>query len=151
MHGLVEAPKGISIQSKGDLNIIGFWIGILRKLAATFSWGKYKRHHLQLTHPGNILHQQLNTFLSEVLTYLMTRFGNHWEKPFSLLRMFDPREMPWNLAASGCNEIHSLVQYFGHSLIEKGQESILCQWAMLHSRLSRRKATCIYKPTMMKT
>jgi len=82
----------------------------------------------------------LSAFLTEVLNYLKTRFGNLQEKPYSLFRIFDPREMPQTLAAYGHNEIRSLVQYFGYLLTEKEKENILDQWPMLRSRLSRQKA-----------
>lgn len=108
---------------------------------ATFNCGKDKGHTLQLTHPGNMLENQFDAFLSEVLTYLKSRFGNLQQKPYSLFSIFDPREMPQNLAAYGQQEIRSLVQYFGHLLTEKEQEGVLNQWPMLRTRLSRQKAS----------
>ena len=96
-----------------------------------------KDHQLKLTHAGNMLDQQFETFLTEVLTYLKSRFGNRQEKPCSLFRIFDPREMPHTLAAYGHNEIRSLVQYLGYVLTEKEKENILDQWPMLGTRLSR--------------
>ena len=93
---------------------------------AVFMCGKDKGHRLKLTHAGNMLDQHFDTFLTEVLNYLKTRFGNLQEKPYSLFRIFDPREMPQTLAAYGHNEIRSPVQYFG--------------WPMLRTRLSRQRA-----------
>ena len=92
---------------------------------AMFICGKDKGHQLQLTHPGNILDQQFDTFLSEVVTYLGSRFGNLHKELYSLFGIFDPWEMPQYLAAYGHHEIRSLVQYFGHLLTEKKKESIL--------------------------
>ena len=106
---------------------------------AMFICVKDKGHQLQLTHPGNILDEQFNTFLSEVVTYLGSRFGNLQKEPYSFFGIFDPREMPENLAAYGHHEVRKLVQYFGH-LTEKEKESILDQWPMLRTRLSRQRA-----------
>ena len=102
--------------------------------------GKDKGHQLKLTHAGNMLDQQFVTFFTEVMTYLKARFGNLQEKPCSLFRIFEPREMPQTLAAYGHNEIRSLVQYFGYLLTAKEKESILDQWPMLRTRLSRQRA-----------
>lgn len=124
---------------------------------ARFICGKDKGHQLQQTHPGNMLNQQFDTFLSEAVTYLGSRFGNLQDEPYSLFGVFDPRETPQNLAAYGHHEIRSLVQYFGHFLTEKEQESILDQWSMLQTRLNRQKANgkqscwCICKPSSVKT
>ena len=107
---------------------------------AVLMCGKDKGHQLKLTNACNMLDQQFDTFLTEVLNYLKTRFGNLQEKPYSLFRIFDPREMPQTLAAYGYNEIRSLVQYFGYLLTEKEKENILDQWPMLRTRLSRQKA-----------
>ena len=96
-----------------------------------------KDHQLKLTHAGNMLDQQFDTFLTVVLTYWKS---NRREKPCSLFRIFDPREMPQTLAAYGRNEIRSLVQYFGYLLTEKEKENILDQWPMLGTRLSRQRA-----------
>ena len=43
---------------------------------AVFMCGKDKGHQLKLTNAGNMLDQQFDTFLTEVLNYLKTRFGN---------------------------------------------------------------------------
>ena len=107
---------------------------------AVFMYSKDKRHRLKLTNAGNMLDEQFNTFLTEVLNYLETRFGNLQEKPYSSFRIFDPREMLYTLAAYGHNEICSLVQYFGYLLTEKEKENILDQWPMLRTRLSRQRA-----------
>ena len=94
---------------------------------AVLMCGKDKGHQLKLTNAGNMLDQQFDTFLTEVLNYLKTRFGNLQEKPYSLVRIFNPRDMPQTLAAYGYNEIRSLVQYFGYLLTEKEKENILDQ------------------------
>ena len=107
---------------------------------AVFMCGKDKGHQLKLTNAGNMLDQQFDTFLTKVLNYLKTRFGNLQERPYNLFRIFDPREMPQTLAAYGYNEIRSLVQYFGYLLTEKEKENILDQWPILRTRLSRQKA-----------
>ena len=107
---------------------------------AVFMCGKDKGHQLKLTNAGNMLDQQFDTFLTEVLNSLKTRFGNLQERPYNLFRIFDPREMPQTLAAYGYNEIRSLVQYVGYLLTEKEKENILDQWPMLRTRLSRQKA-----------
>ena len=95
-----------------------------------------KDHQLKLTHAGNMLDQQFDTFLTVVLTYWKS---NRREKPCSLFRIFDPREMPQTLAAYGRYEIRSLVQYFGYLLTEKEKENILDQWPMLGTRLKKGK------------
>ena len=59
-----------------------------------FICGKDKGHQLKLTHAGIMLDQQFDTFLTEVLTYLKSRFENLQEEPYSLFRAFDPREIP---------------------------------------------------------
>ena len=43
--------------------------------------GKDKGHQLKLTNAGNMLDQQFDTFLTEILNYLKTRFENLQEKP----------------------------------------------------------------------
>ena len=107
---------------------------------AVFICGKDKGHQLKLTHAGIMLDQQFDTFLTEVLTYLKSRFRNLQEEPYSLFRAFDPREIPQTLAADGYNEIRSLFQQFGYFLTEKEKESILDPWPMLRTRLSRQRA-----------
>ena len=94
---------------------------------AVFMCGKDKGRQLKLTNAGNMLDQQFDTFLTEVLNYMKTGFGNLQEKPYSLFRIFDPREMPQTLVANGHNEICSPVQYFGYLLTEKEKENILDQ------------------------
>ena len=86
---------------------------------AVFICGKDKGHQLKLTHAGNMLDQQFDTFLTEVLTYLKSRFGNLQEKPCSLFRILDQREMPQTVAAYGHNEIVPSFSTLGTSLLRK--------------------------------
>ena len=57
---------------------------------AVFMCGKVKGHQLKVKNAGNMLYQQFDTFLTDVLNYLKTRFGNLQEKPYSLFTIFDP-------------------------------------------------------------
>ena len=86
---------------------------------AVFICGKDKGRQLKLTHADNMLDQQFDTFLTEVLTYLKLRFGNLQEKPCSLFRIFDQREMPQTVAAYGHNEIVPSFSTLGTSLLRK--------------------------------
>ena len=111
--------------------------------AAILKCGKNNTQEVQLTGKGTSLDSQFDSFLTDVKSYLDTRFGNLQEEPLSYFRVFDPREMPQErsrLASHGNNEVKLLVEHFETYFTDEEKMSIIAQWPAMRTRLARQKS-----------